>query len=50
MDVTSYIEGGYGAVPAGCVEEHNANQSQYHTTESTKKVGKRKKLVAPATG
>ena len=54
-DVTSYVEGDYGNMPAGGIEENEpnsnpnkANQSQSHESVLTKVAGKRKKSVAAA--
>ncbi len=48
MGATSFMEGDYGNMPAGGVEENKANQSQSHATEPTKGARKRKKSLAAA--
>jgi hypothetical protein len=50
MDVTSFVKGDYGNIPAGRVKENKANQSQFHVPAMPKGAGKREKSVAAATG
>ncbi len=55
MDVTSYMKGGYGNMPAGGIEENKANSNPNKTNQSqlsesvlTKVAGKRKQTLAAA--
>ncbi|MHC4556948.1 MAG: hypothetical protein ACYTFW_07065 [Planctomycetota bacterium] len=48
IGVSSYIEGYYENKPAWGVQKNKAKQSQFHTPELTKGVGKREKSLAAA--
>jgi hypothetical protein len=50
MGLTPLMQGDYGNIPAGRVEENKAKQSQLNTSVSAKGTGKRHKSITAATG